>query len=812
MSRAVDPAFKPMKGCTELTVFRIEKMQVVSVDKAGYGYFHTGDSYIVYNVDKYGQPHIHFWLGKETSQDEAGVAAYKTVELDDFLGGLPVQHREVQFHESSQFLSYFKKGIQYLSGGVESGFKKVIPGEYRERLLQVKGRRNIRVWEVKKEAASLNKGDVFVLDQFQHIWVWNGSESSRLERAKGIEVARGLRDLEHAGRAQIHIYDEDDPNVDEFYKALGSKESKLNVADASPDEDTFDRKSQTRPTLYRVSDASGELEVKEVAKAPLKQDMLDTNDCFILDYGVGGLFAWIGKKATKDERVAAMKRASDFLKEKGYPSHTPVTRVIEGGEVSTFKQAFVGWRDKGDLGAGIFFPRGKKPKTVVTKEEKFDASSMHAKAQKEPVKLVDDGSGKVEVWRVEDFELVPQERKLYGQFFAGDSYVILYTYEVDGVDNYIIYFWQGNESSQDEKASSAIHATKLDDRYGGRPVQVRVVQMKEPEHFLRMFGGKMIIHSGGKASGFKNRADSDSYDIDGVRLFHVRGTSPGTMRAVQVEEKAASLNSNDSFVLETPKATYLWYGKGCSGDERELANHVSTAVTPGREPIKVLEGKEQQEFWDGLGGKTDYASGKLLEQEVPERPPRLFQCSNASGKFRVEEVPDFTQEDLVEEDVMILDTYDEVFVWIGSGANDVEKKGALTTAKEYVTTDPSGRDLDSTILYQVRQGCEPITFTCWFQGWDPNRKGTGLDDAKASILAENKGITLVKEELLKYGMKHSLAALKKPIEELPTGVDPYYRERHLIDEDFPKAFGLSRADFEALPKWKQIQLKKKIGF
>ena len=33
------------------------------------------------------------------------------------------------------------------------------------------------------------------------------------------------------------------------------------------------------------------------------------------------------------------------------------------------------------------------------------------------------------------------------------------------------------------------------------------------------------------------------------------------MRAVQVEEKAGSLNSNDCFVLETPKATYLWYGK-----------------------------------------------------------------------------------------------------------------------------------------------------------------------------------------------------------------------------------------------------------
>lgn len=64
----------------------------------------------------------------------------------------------------------------------------------------------------------------------------------------------------------------------------------------------------------------------------------------------------------------------------------------------------------------------------------------------------------------------------------------------------------------------------------------------------------------------------------------------------------------------------------------------------------------------------------------------------------------------------------QVFVWIGSGANDVEKKEALGTAKDYVKTDPSGRDLDSTTLYRVRQGCEPVTFTCWFQGWDPSKK------------------------------------------------------------------------------------------
>jgi len=41
-------------------------------------------------------------------QDEYGTAAYKTVELDTFLGDKPVQHREVRDHESALFKSYFE--------------------------------------------------------------------------------------------------------------------------------------------------------------------------------------------------------------------------------------------------------------------------------------------------------------------------------------------------------------------------------------------------------------------------------------------------------------------------------------------------------------------------------------------------------------------------------------------------------------------------------------------------------------------------------------------------------------------------------
>ena len=55
---------------------------------------------------------------------------------------------------------------------------------------------------------------------------------------------------------------------------------------------------------------------------------------------------------------------------------------------------------------------------------------------------------------------------------------------------------------------------------------------------------------------------------------------------------------------------------------------------------------------------------------------------------------------------MMLDTFEQVFVWVGRGANAVEKKEALSTAMEYVKSDPSERDLDSVSLIQVsRPGC-----------------------------------------------------------------------------------------------------------
>uniref|UniRef100_A0AAQ5X442 Gelsolin-like domain-containing protein n=1 Tax=Amphiprion ocellaris TaxID=80972 RepID=A0AAQ5X442_AMPOC len=652
-----------------LQVWRIENLDLKPVPKALHGSFYTGDAYLLLLTTAAPSHNIHMWLGDECSQDESGAAAIFATQLDDFLGGGPVQFREVQNCESTTFLGYFKSGIKYQKGGVASGFKHVVTNDMDvKRLLHVKGRRVIRATEVDLTWSSFNKGDCFIIDLGKDIYQWCGSECNRFERLKASEVAIDIRDNERNGRAKLQMVEE------------GEEPAKLT----------------------EISDASGSMKVTSVApSSPFKQAMLSPEECYILDNGVDrNIFVWKGPKANVSERKAAMSAGQQFIKDKGYSNKTQIQVLPAGGETTLFKQFFSDWRDKDETTG----PRKAYTIGRIAKVEQvpFDASSLHSnKAMAAQHGMVDDGKGKVQIWRVENGDNVPVDPSSYGQFFGGDCYLILYSYRQGSREQHIIYTWWVKQEVHSRKARrSEITPDEL---------AVRVTQGQEPPHLMSLFQGKpMIIHSGGTSrKGGQSKAG-------GTRLFHIRQSSCRATRAVEVEPTASNLNTNDVFVLKSPKALYVWRGVGASDEEMTAAKHVVGFL--GGTVTQVSEGKEPADFWSALGGKKDYQTSKSLQNTVQQ--PRLFGCSNKTGRLIVEEVPgDFTQSDLATDDVMILDTWDQLFLWVGKDANAEERNGAPKIAKDYVDSDPSGRK--GLPITTIKQGAEPPTFTGWFQAWDP---------------------------------------------------------------------------------------------
>lgn len=697
-----------------LQIWRIERFDLVPVPRNLYGEFFTGDAYVVLNTIRQRsgnlQYDLHFWLGEQCSQDESGAAAIFTVQLDDYLGGKAVQHREVQGHESSTFLGYFKPAIRYKAGGVASGFRHVVPNEVTvQRLLQIKGRRAVRATEVPVSWDSFNTGDCFILDLGGNIHQWCGSQSNRFEKLKATQVAKGIRDNERSGRARVYVIDEG-AEREEMLQVLGPKPS---LPEGTTDDVQADASNRRLAKLYKVSNGAGTMAVSLVAdENPFSQAALNSDDCFILDHGTDGkIFVWKGKNANAEERKAALKTASEFITKMGYPRHTQIQVLPESGETPLFKQFFKNWRDRDQTeGLGVAYVSSHVAKI---ENVPFDAATLHtSRTMAAQHGMEDDGSGNKQIWRIEGSAKVPVSPSHYGQFYGGDSYIILYDYRHGNKQGKIIYTWQGADSSQDEITTSAFLSVQLDEELGGTPVQTRVVQGKEPPHLMSLFGGKpLIVYKGGTSRGGGQTSPA------ATRLFQVRSSTSGATRAVELDPAAKELNSNDVFVLKTPSATYLWVGQGASDAEKSGAQELLKVL--GASATQVAEGREPGSFWDALGGRAPYrTSPRLKDKKMDAHPPRLFACSNKSGRFVIEEVPgELTQDDLATDDVMLLDTWDQVFVWIGKDALEEEKTEAQTSATRYIETDPANRDRRTPITV-IRQGHEPPTFTGWFLGWE----------------------------------------------------------------------------------------------
>ncbi|ONK69614.1 uncharacterized protein A4U43_C05F24820 [Asparagus officinalis] len=721
--RDLDSAFQGAGQKAGIEIWRIENFHPVSVPKSSYGKFFMGDSYLILKTtaSKSGalRHDIHYWLGKDTSQDEAGVAAIKTVELDAALGGRAVQYREEQGHETEKFLSYFKPCIIPQKGGVASGFRhvEINESEHENRLYVCKGKHVVRVGEVPFVRSSLNHDDVFILDTKRKIFQFNGSKSSIQERAKALEVVQYIKDTYHDGKCEIAAVEDGklmaDAAAGEFWALFGgfaplprkTASEVVKVEEAYPVKLMCVEKEKPVP----------------VEADSLSRELLETNKCYLLDCGIE-IFVWMGRNSSLEKRKNASAAAEELVRGPDRPkSH--VIRVIEGFETVMFRSNFDAWPQTTAVTAS---EDGRGKVAALLKRQGLNVKGlMKSDPVKEEPQSYIDYTGDLQIWRINGQEKALLSSSDQSKFYSADCYMFQYSYPGEGREEYLIGTWFGKNSIEEERSAATSLANEMAESFKLQAVQARFYEGNEAIQFHSILQ-RFILYKGGLSSGYKkfiteNNIDDETYNEDGTALFRIQGSGPDNMQAIQVEAVASSLNSSYCYVLHSGSTVFTWSGSFTSLEDQELLERQLDVIKPAVQYRPQKEGTETEQFWDLLGGKCEHPSQKITRE--PESDPHLFSCAYSDGDLKVKEIFSFDQDDLMTEDIFILDCHSDLFVWVGQQVDPKSRSQALNIGEKFLEHDFLLEKLSrETPIFVVMEGSEPQFFTRFFT-WDSAKSG-----------------------------------------------------------------------------------------
>uniref|UniRef100_A0A674BM80 Supervillin d n=1 Tax=Salmo trutta TaxID=8032 RepID=A0A674BM80_SALTR len=433
------------------------------------------------------------------------------------------------------------------------------------------------------------------------------------------------------------------------------------------------------------------------------------------------------------------------------------------------------------------------------------------------------------------------------------------------------FFWQGRHSSVSGKGTSALMTVELGNHRGA---QVLVTQGKEPPCFLQLFQGGLVIQKGSREDdGVNNTGGWHLYCVRGeapveASLVEVECCCASLRSRASLVLLEA--HQGQLYLWHGCKSHASAREVGARAVEMLKQRHPSELGLNSNSSLKVEEVEEGTEpvgFSNALGQQDRKAYDCMLQDPGKYNfTPRLFCLSASSGVFEGEELLSparvtgavmampFLQENLYsvpQPALFMLDNRMEVYLWQGRQPDDGEctgsakirwenqKKCAMETVLQYCKEKNSRRPPQA---YLVLAGSEPLTFTNIFPYWERDPNITTQAEG-----ARNK-VTLV-QDALNWLSKNQYSVEELTAKPLPEGVDPLRLEIYLSDQDFQvrgltgtilgleinscdimvmnmtaitlilfsyecllqRVLEMTRTEFNALPNWKQKNLKKSKG-
>lgn len=293
----------------------------------------------------------------------------------------------------------------------------------------------------------------------------------------------------------------------------------------------------------------------------------------------------------------------------------------------------------------------------------------------------------LQIWRIVNFEVENWDSERYGEFFDGDSYIILNTYKEKPESTELLFdlhFWIGQGSTQDEYGTAAYKTVELDAYLEDKPIQHRETQGYESKLFKSYFP-KLILKKGGADSGFK-KVEKEKFK---PRLLRFRGEKR-KIEMTEVSCRRSNLDSDDVFILDLGDEIHQWNGKKANKNEKfEAAQYVRELKSqrggrPKTETHDEIDMRPGDEFYDRsfpMTGPRD-----IPEDAKYDEVKKLFRVSDASGTatFKLEKEGIVTMKDFDSEDVFVFDAGHTAYVYKGKNCSITERLSGLKFGNEYL--------------------------------------------------------------------------------------------------------------------------------